>query len=216
MSSERLPGKSMLWLHGWPIIEWVYRRVSQAKKLNLVVCAIPDTPIDKILVTYLQERKAEYFCGSENDVLQRFYQVACHYEASHIVRICADNPLVAGEEIDRLIEFYLANDCDYVYNNIPKGNSYPDGLGAEMVSFTLLEEIHKKANLTKHREHIFSYLWDKQDEYKIATFNPVDKSIAQPALKLDIDSPLDYARFLGITLQPEMSSLEVVNAFARK
>ena len=63
-----------------------------------------------------------------------------------VVRIKADNPLICPNEIDRLIEFFNKNECDYAYNHIPKNNLYPDGFGAEICKVNILEKIYKKAS----------------------------------------------------------------------
>ena len=122
MGSNRLPNKMMLSLHGKPIIEWVVYRVLKSKKINQVILATSTNYENDILESYIQKvfKNVYVFRGSENDVLNRFYETAKYIQATHIIRICADNPLIDGKEIDNLIDFYLKNNFDYVYNHIPK------------------------------------------------------------------------------------------------
>ena len=72
------------------------------------------------------------------------------FKADSIVRVCGDNPLIAPEEIDRLIEFFekilrTENNIDdqlYAFNFASKmGNGYPDGFGAEILPRILLERL---------------------------------------------------------------------------
>ena len=210
MGSSRLPDKMMLNLKGIPVIEWVRRRVSMAKQIDSLVFAIPDTQSDQELAEYLLLEGTKVYRGSETDVLLRMTEAARSENAKTVIRICADNPLICGSEIDRLIDFYRCGDFDYAYNHIPRGNTYPDGLGAEIVSMDLLELLNRKAFLPDHREHAFNYIWDKPDQFRIGTCNPLDDALAHPELKLDLDTTADYDALLKLNIWPEMSAHDVV------
>ena len=216
MGASRLPSKMMLWLHGYPIIEWVRQRVKQSRTIDTLVFAVPDTPLDQVLATYLEQKGEDVFRGDEQDVLGRFFGAAKESKATHIVRVCADNPLVSPEEIDNLVEFYFSQPCDYAYNHIPRNNAYPDGLGAEMVSMELLGILHQKATLASHREHIFNFIWDNSDEFSIKTLDPPNPLIGYPEVRLDIDTPEDYSKFLSVPMDIEMGSEEIVALFKEK
>jgi len=209
MGATRFPNKMLLNFHGYPIIEWVYRRVLQSKMLDGIIFAIPDTDEDDLLQWFLESIGAKVFRGSETDLVDRYYKVAKSFFVKDIVRICADNPLICASEIDRLIVYFNQNNCDYAYNHIPRNNSYPDGLGAEICNINLLEEIYTKASEPDHREHLFNYVWDNSNQYSIQTFNP-PKELAYPELKLDLDTPKDYKRLLKRAYRIEMSATEII------
>lgn len=210
MGASRLPNKMMLWLHGMPVVEWVWRRVGMAQQIDRIVFAIPDTQADQVLADYLLRIGATVFRGSETDVLSRMVEAAREQGAQTVIRVCADNPLICGSEIDRLIEFYKEGDYDYAYNHIPRGNTYPDGLGAEIASMEVLELLSKRATSSAQREHTFNYVWDNPEQFRIGTCDPLDEAIAHPELKLDLDTTADYATLLKLNIHPEMSAGEVV------
>ena len=209
MGALRLPNKMLLHLHGYPICEWVFRRVRLAEKLDQVVFAIPDTERNDVLACFLSSIGATLFRGSENDLVDRYYQAATQVGADQIVRVCADNPLICASEIDRLANFFERESCDYAYNHIPRDNGYPDGLGAEICSIKLLEEIQRKAETPEWREHLFNIVWDNRSDYIIKTFNPPNE-LAFPELKLDLDSMIDYQRLLEKPYRIDMNAREVV------
>jgi len=215
MGATRLPNKMMLWLHGYPVVEWVFRRVSQSRLARQIVFALPDNPADDILAGYLAGLGARIYRGSETDVVARYHGAAQSCDAQQIVRVCADNPFVSGSEIDRLIRFYNDSNLDYAYNHIPKGNTYPDGLGAEIVSREVLDRINREAHEAQHREHVFNYLWASAHKFSIGTCDPLDPALAHPELKLDLDTPQDYQRLLHWPMRPDMSAAEIV-AIARE
>ena len=217
--SSRLPGKMMLSLRGHPIIEWVVRRVLLARRLDDIVVAIPDTRNDDILAQFIAENlKVKVYRGPEQDVLNRFIGAAQVAKATHVVRVCADNPLVSGEVIDDLIRFFTDNPCNYAYNQGDAGrtNAYPDGLGAEIVPLTLLEWLDQHAIDARHREHCLTYIIDNPDQFTIKTFDPVDRRIACPWLKIDLDTLEDYCRLALKHLSITSTPYETVQAFSEE
>lgn len=212
LGSSRLPLKSLLTLRGTPIIDWVTGRLSRARRLDGLIVAVPDTKLDRVLYEHLERRGVPVMAGPEEDVLARFALAAKQANAGLVVRVCADNPCIWGEAVDRLVEFYREGTCDYAYNHIPRDNLWPDGLGAEVLSRDLLEELASRAKLPSQREHCLNYLWDNAESYRIATFDPVEPWLRRPDLKLDVDSAEDFRRLALLPLEPEMDAREIVAA----
>ena len=218
MGSSRLPCKAMLHLHGLPLIDWVLHRVGKSRLLDEIKVAIPEAPLDDVLAFHLENRGIGFCRGSENDVLERFCQAARETGATHIVRVCADNPLIWGAEIDNLIRHYQEQPEQenlYAYNHIPRNNAYADGLGAEMVSAPLLFGLEEKATLPTHREHCLSYIWDNPQKYCISTFDPPDKRLHHPEIRLDVDTAEDYRRLSLMAIHPDMGPQEVILRYPR-
>jgi spore coat polysaccharide biosynthesis protein SpsF len=254
LGSARLPGKMLLPLHGVPLIDWVLRRVARAELLDAVVLATSTKPRDNALAGHVESLGFPVFRGPENDVLERFRQAGLWAGASHVVRVCADNPLIWGGEIDNLIRHYfsLAGEVDhiagnagtashdiaeraahentsepapnpcapdalpdklYVYNHIPRNNLYPDGLGAEMISYALLEELAARAVIPAHREHCFSFIWDNPQLFSIQTFDPADPFLRRPDIRLDIDTGEDYQRMARLPVEPASAPQDVIRAY---
>ena len=215
MGSTRLPGKVLMPFHGKSIIQWVVERVKNATRLEKVIVSIPDTSDNDILESHLKAFNYVIFRGSEDDLVKRFYDASRRYPSDAIVRVCADNPLICPKEVDRLIDYFKMNECDYAYNHIPLKNNYPDGLGAEICSAEILYRIHSKANKPSQREHVFNYIWDNQEQFKIKTFNPPD-SLAHPELKFDVDTKEDYLNLLKKEYRISMSAHEIINLTVNK
>ena len=210
LGSSRLPLKSLLTLRGLPIIDWVTQRLARARRLDGLMVAVPDTELDRVLYEHLERRGVPVMAGPEEDVLARFALAAKQTDADLVVRVCADNPCIWGEAVDRLTDFYRKGGCDYAYNHIPRGNLWPDGLGAEILSRDLLEELDSRAKLPSQREHCLNYLWDNAESYRIATFDPAEPWLRRPDLKLDVDSAEDFRRLALLPLAPDMDAREIV------
>lgn len=213
MGSKRLPCKMMLHLNGYPVIDWVVKRVKRATLVHDVVVAIPETAEDDILAAHIERLDCHIFRGEETDVLNRFFNAAQASSADQVVRICADNPLICGEEIDNLIRHYQTHTCDYAYNHIPRNNRYPDGLGAEILSFSLLEHLESVVTDPHHREHVLTYIWQNRDRYRIETFDPPNENIRHPELRLDIDTIGDYRKLSLSNVRIDSTAEQTVALF---
>lgn len=213
LGSTRLPLKSLVCLAGMPIMDWVTSRLLQSRRLDAIVAAVPATELDRALAAHLRGQGIICVEGPENDVLARFVQAADCTGADLIVRVCADNPLVWAPAIDALVQFYENSGCDYAWNHMPRGNLWPDGLGAEIISARLLRRLDREAALPGQREHCLNYIWDNADQFRMATFDPPEPWLQRPDVKLDIDSPADYARLAALGLTPDMDARAIITAW---
>lgn len=213
LGSARLPMKSLLSLCGTPVIDWVVDRVGRSRRISRIAAAIPDTPLDAVLHKHLKNRNVPVVTGSETDVLSRFAKAARETDADMIVRVCADNPFIWPDAIDRLVEFFLADKLDYAYNHIPRHNLWPDGLGAEIISRDVLLDIAEKAKLPSQREHCLNYIWDNLNDFASGTFNPDEKWLQRPDIKLDLDTPEDFRRLALLPVFPEIGAEEIISTF---
>jgi spore coat polysaccharide biosynthesis protein SpsF len=212
IGSSRLPNKTMLSLHGHPVIEWVFRRISRAEFPDCLVFAIPDTSQNDLLADFLKSLSANVYRGNELDLLDRFYHSAKKWKATQIVRVTADCPFVSSSEIDHLIDFFQSNECDYAYNHIPVNNRYPDGIGAEIMSFEVLEKLYNEAKDPYDREHVSTYIMSHPELFKTGTFDPKDPRIHFPSIRVDLDTPEDYERLLSMKVNMDMEAYEIVRS----
>jgi glutamate-1-semialdehyde aminotransferase/spore coat polysaccharide biosynthesis protein SpsF (cytidylyltransferase family) len=156
MSSTRLPGKVLLEIDGQPMLWHVVDRVRGAQRVDRVMVATADTPDADPIAAFCAREGIECFRGSENDVLDRFYQAARTHGAATVVRITADCPLMDPAVIDRVVERFQEGGCDYA-SNIER-YTVPDGLDVEVFSFAALEQAWREAAKPSEREHVTPYL----------------------------------------------------------
>jgi len=156
MSSTRLPGKVLMDIAGWPMLWHVVNRVRQAKRVDKVVVAISDNVSDGPVAAFCVKEGIPCFRGSEDDVLDRYYQAAKWIDADVIVRITADCPLIAPNVVDDVVKCYVDGDYDYVSNTEPP--MLPDGLDTEVFSFGALERAWREAKWQSEREHVTPYI----------------------------------------------------------
>ena len=156
MGSTRLPGKVMKLVDGVPVIERLLSRLVKSKLIDEIIVATSIAACDVQLAEHV--RKIGYGCfrGSENDVLERFYNAAKAHDADVVVRITGDCPFVDPELVDIVVDGYQAGDFDYFSNVMPA--TYPDGLDVEVFSFRALETSHLSCQDPYAREHVTPHI----------------------------------------------------------
>lgn len=194
MGSSRLPGKSMMEFGGRPLVELVLGRTDLSDLLDAVVLATSRAEENDVLCNHAASMGIPVVRGDEEDVLRRVSKAASIHGADTVVRICADNPLVSPREVDRIVAYHHRTGASYSFNHVPAmGNSYPDGLGAEVLDRSLLDQLETETTAGCHREHVTSYVWDDPEAFDIETVK-APSDIAYPDVKLDLDTPEDKAR----------------------
>jgi glutamate-1-semialdehyde 2,1-aminomutase len=189
MNSTRLPGKVMKKIGGTPIINLIIKRLSRAKLVDDIIVATSKIKENQILINYLKKNKIKLFCGSESDVLSRFYKAATKNKSKIIVRITADCPFIDPKIVDEFIYKFKKNKVDYLSNNNPW--TYPDGMDVEVFSYDLLKKANKLANKRNRLNGgvLVSFLKENK-RYKIKNIKCSIKNVAK--YRLTIDEEVDY------------------------
>jgi len=172
----------------------IVNRARQAKLLNEVIVATSEGASDDPIASFCEQENVLYYRGSEDDVLDRYYQAAKRSEADVIVRVTGDCPLVDPALIDDLVNFFLeGGDYDYASNIAPP--TFPDGLDVEVFSFTALERAWIESKLISEREHVTPYIRNNPKVFRIGNvINDEDLS----AMRWTVDEPADLEFVRGV------------------
>lgn len=110
-ASSRLPGKPLVEIAGKPLIQHVYERTIQARRADRVMVATDDQRIMDRVLAFGGEAimtSTEHTSGTD-----RIAAAARELgEADIIINIQGDEPLIAPQIIDTLVEALEATDCD--------------------------------------------------------------------------------------------------------
>ena len=200
MGSTRLPGKSMLDLAGAPLVGRILERVKRCTKLDEIILAIPDTEEDRVLVGLGESYGIKVFAGSENDLVERFYRAALWSKAEIVGRLPADNATPEPSEIDRIVDYHLSLGRPGFSSNLSviEDSEYPDGIGAEIFDFSLLQEARARHNNPRQREHVhlnfYDYSTGRAVDVEWCPVNTIKcpKGFRRPDLILDVNTQGQY------------------------
>ncbi len=199
MGSSRLPGKMLLEIAKKPLLQHVIKRVQQATQVDKIILATTTQDKDLPLVQKAKELGVFTFTGSENDVLDRYYQAAQTVQAKEqdlIVRITGDCPLINPEIIDQVILHHKEQGVDYTSNVHPP--TFPDGMDVEVFTMKTLTKAWNEATLPSEREHVTPYIWKNQFFSKANLTSPQNYSNLR--ITVDQAEDLEFIRKIIQTL----------------
>ncbi len=185
--STRLPKKVIMEIGSMPMIVYMHKRVSLSSMADEVLIATTDSPSDDELVKVLEENSIPFFRGSEEDVLDRYYQAAKSKGYDAIVRLTGDCPLIDPELIDKIINRYKEENDEKAYVSNILTETFPDGMDIDMFSFDALKDAWNNANLKSQREHIRPYLKGNEKFKQIEIVS--DKYLGN--IRITVDEPED-------------------------
>lgn len=170
MGSTRLPGKTLLPIMGRPILYYQLSQLKhiseQAKTVVLTTTSIHDDPI----ISLCQTLKVDYFRGSKDDVLARYYFAAQKRRPDGIIRITGDCPLIDPELISQMIQAYRENEKNYdLVSNVIK-RTFPRGEDIEIFSFEALEKAFNESEDLGEREHVTQHFYKNPLQYRLKSF----------------------------------------------
>jgi len=168
LGSTRLPGKVLIEILDRPIIEHVVTRVQKAKNIERIILATTSRAEDGRLEELANGLGIQAYRGSEEDVLDRYYQAAKKFNVKHIARISADCPLIDPKVIDDVIRRYFELKVDYCSNTL--NDTFPDGEDVEVFSLDALTNAWKNAHLSSEREHVTPYIKKNSSIFKLESF----------------------------------------------
>ena len=145
--SKRLKNKILKKINRKTILENLITRLKKLKNKKIIVLTTKKKE-DSSIINLLKKININYFRGSENDLVLRFYNCIKKHNIKNIIRITSDCVLIDPKLIDKFYKFYKAKNYDYVSNTTPpEKSSFPDGSDIEIFSSKALTKVHKNVKV---------------------------------------------------------------------
>ncbi len=154
--STRLPNKVLLKVKDKTLLQIHIDRIKRAKLVDDIYIATTTEIGDDVIANLAENLKVKYHRGSEDDVLDRFYQTVKDIRPDFIVRLTSDCPLIDPKLLDEVIVEAKKLNVDYYANIIEE--RFPDGQDIEVFKFSALKKAWKEAKLSSDREHVTPYI----------------------------------------------------------
>lgn len=137
VNSTRFPKKVLKEICGKSVFELIIDRIKLVRDINKIILVTGPPQLNTELVNIAKKQNIEYFCGSEENILDRLYQASKKYFSDNIIRITCDNPLLDYDKINKNLEFFLREKFDLLYID---ETSFPKGMNFEIILQSALEE----------------------------------------------------------------------------
>lgn len=214
LSSTRLPGKVLKkFSNGYNILDIIIRNLRRSKTLTQsdIVILTSSNPVDEAIVRFAKGNNLKYFCGSEENVLERFQKASEEYPSNYIVRVCADNPFVQAEFLDSLI---VASKSDIQYDylsyrnteNIPAVLTHT-GFFTEIFTSDALKQAGRVAQEPADFEHVTRVFYNHPDIFKLS-FLDFPKGLNLERYRFTIDTIEDFNTINEILLKIDVRHRE--------
>lgn len=197
-SSTRLPGKVLKELpknSGVTCLEHVIRRLKQCKKLDeIIVATVHDTfsGEDWRIIDIAKKENVQYFRGSEENVLSRYYYAALQYHSDIIVRVTSDCPCIDPKIVDSVIVSHLKLRKTYIdFTSNVLVRTYPKGLDVEVFDFDILEKVYDGAKSDYDKEHVTSYIYNHPSTFRLNNISACN-TLNHPNIRVTLDTQKDY------------------------
>lgn len=189
--SKRLPNKVLLKIQGKTLLQIHVDRIKQAQEVDSIFIATTLEKADNVIEDLANDLGVKFYRGSENDVLDRFYQTVKSVKPYFVVRLTSDCPLIDPKLIDEIIVKAKALDLDYYSNGIEE--RYPDGQDVEVFKFSALEKAWCEATLASDREHVTPYIRNNSSYKGGHLFNSANHGLEDNYnhVRLTVDEPED-------------------------
>lgn len=215
MSSSRLPGKVLQVMVGKPMLALQIERVLASNRIDGLVVATSIEAADDPIERLCAQGKVICYRGSLNDVLDRYYQAAKPYQPTHVLRLTGDCPLTDPALLDALVELHVEG--GYAYSSNVHERTYPDGLDAEIFTFSVLAEAWNLARTSFEREHVTPYMYRTGPDLRRGALKD---RINRAELRWTVDYPEDFEFVHRIFEQlypanPHFSTADVHSLLAR-
>lgn len=170
--STRLPNKMILpFYEEKGILEIILNRIQKKyKEIYQIILATTINPNDNKIVEIGNRLGVNVFRGNEVDVLKRFIDTSDFYNIVNIVRVCADNPLIDVNHIEKLIEIGKIEKNDYVSyqckDKIPVIKSHL-GIFTEFTRLKALKKVNKLTSDKLYHEHVTNFIYENTNIFNI-------------------------------------------------
>jgi len=216
MGSTRLPGKVLQPVLGKPLIAYAVERLQKVAAAELWVLT-SQLPGDDPIEAWCQQNQIRCYRGSENDVLDRYYQASQKSQAQWILRVTGDCPLIDPDIINQMLALLEETQQeqpkdrpDYLSNTLER--TFPRGLDAELIHRTALETAWQEARLPVEREHVTPFIYRHPERFKLKQYRQENDL---SAMRWTVDTPEDFKLIEAIItelapLQPDFRQKDIL------
>ena len=190
MTSSRLPGKVMRPLAGAPLIRRMIERVQRIAGLDRVVVALAEGAAHDPVIAALDGLDVTIVRGSEDDVLARYAVAARETDATTVMRVTSDCPLLDPEVSSTVLRAYIdARPSGIRYARTSANSGYPHGFDTEVFDVAALFEAEANASGRFDREHVTPYIRNRPETFPAVI---IDSKPDRRDWRITVDTEADY------------------------
>ena len=185
MNSKRLPGKVLKPICGKPLLLYIVETLRLSAVIDNIVIATSSNKENDEIERFAKDNNIECFRGSEDNVLERFYEVSLKYPDKYYFRATGDNPILDIKNSEKTLNYLIKNDLDFAMVK-----KMPIGSIVECFTKEALEKTYLNAISGEDKEHVTLFI-KKSNKFKIGFLEAL-KKFNFPEMRLTVDFPEDF------------------------
>ncbi len=175
-----------------PLLEHTIKRLQKTTLFQSIYVLTSKNSDDLKIINFCKSKKYKFFSCSLENVFQRFKNFINLKNYDAFVRISGDSPLIDPFLIDKMVNKYKNNVCDVLTNVFPR--TYPSGQSVEIINSKTFLKVDESLLTKEEKEHVTSYFYKNSKIFNIENF---ECEYFHRNIKLSIDTPTDFARFVN-------------------
>lgn len=187
MGSTRLPGKVLKPICEKPLLLYIIETLKLSPVIDNIIIATSINKENDEIEVFAKKYNIECFRGSEENVLERFYQVSLKYPDKYYFRATADNPILDFKNPELSLKYLIKNNLDYV---AVKG--MPIGTILECFTKEALDKASLTATSLEDKEHVTLFM--KNNPLFNIKYLDANTELNFPKMRLTVDNPEDFER----------------------
>ena len=189
MESNRLPGKVLRPLNGYPMNGWLVQRLKkQSKRIDEICICTPDGDGNKPIRDAAKEWGVHATAGTQKDILKNFIDSTESLGGDHLLRITGDNIFTDPHYIDVMIDAHIKNNAEY-----SRTENLPLGITAEVMSLDMAKRLHDMVKDDPVKTQYMVLYSFNPDLFKCCVVEPRPEH-NRPYYSCTIDTPEDWER----------------------
>lgn len=189
-TSTRLPGKALLSLRGKRVIEHVIDRAKLVKKTERIILCTSDKKEDDILERIAKENGIDWFRGSLEDKVGRWYGAVQKFGVEFFYNVDGDDLFFDPQLVDTALQQMADNPS---YEVIVGHKELPCGAFTHAIRSSVLKKVCETKN-TNDTE-MYSVFFEDPKRWKIEELNVKDRSLLYPNIRMTLDYQEDFDFF---------------------
>ena len=134
LKSTRLRQKVMLSYKGKTVLEYMTDRLKNNFNSKIIICTSTH-PDDQPLIDFARKLNTDYFAGSEEDVLERYFETCKAFELDKFYIVYGDEPFTDIETMNWNFDKLTLNEPMWIKNDTLPEGTYGYGMNAKGIDF---------------------------------------------------------------------------------
>jgi spore coat polysaccharide biosynthesis protein SpsF len=136
-------------LGGKPMVQQIIESLLAQKEISTIVLATSEESDNKELSDLAKKTNIEFFEGSRENVLSRFYHAMKKFGGDYIIRVTGDNPFTSGP-----FATLALNKAQHDRADLASISGIPLGTAVEIIKAEALSQCFLKAETSYPKEHV--------------------------------------------------------------